>query len=89
MLSAPGTYDGNDSADLHVVEEPFGVSDTHADAAMGGRRNAEWGGKGNLTTLCDFVGDAVEADVAALATLGEARHPAHALIRAWCVIGLS
>ena len=55
---------------------------------MGRRRNAERGEKWNLAALRDFVGDAVEANVSALATLGETRHPAHALVRAWRVIGL-
>ncbi len=55
---------------------------------MGRRRNAERGEKWNLAALRDFVGDAVEANVSALATLGETCHPAHALVRAWRVIGL-
>ncbi len=55
---------------------------------MGRRRNAERGEKWNLAALCDFVGDAVEADVAALATLGESCHPAHALVWVRCVIRL-
>ena len=89
MLSAPGTHDRHHSADLHVLKQPFGISDTHADAAMGRGRNAERGEKWNLAGLRDFVWDAVEADVAALATLGESCHPAHALVRVWRVIGLS
>ena len=85
MLSAPGTHYGDHGADFHVVKQPFGVSDTHADAAMGRGRNAERGEKWNLASLRDFVWDAVEADVAALATLGESCHPAHALAWVWCV----
>ena len=55
---------------------------------MGRRRNTKRGEKWNLAALRDFVGDAVEANVSALATLGETRHPAHALVRVRCVIGL-
>ena len=52
---------------------------------MGRRRNTKRGEKWNLAALRDFVGDAMEADVPALATLGEACHPAHALVWVWCV----
>ncbi len=55
---------------------------------MGRGRNTKRGEKWNLATLRDFVGNAVEADVPALAALGESCHPAHALVRAWCVIRL-
>lgn len=56
---------------------------------MGRGRNAERGEKWNLAALCDFVRDAVEADVSTLTALGETRHPAHALVRVWRVISLS
>ena len=89
VLSAPGTHDRHHGADFHVVKQPFGIGNTHADAAMGRRRNTKWGRKWNLTALSDFVRDAMEADVPALATLSETCHPAHALVRVWRVIGLS
>ena len=87
-MSAPGTHDRHHGADLHVVKQPFGVSNAHADAAMGRRRNTERGGKWNLARLRDFVRDAMKANVPAFATLGETCHPAHALVRVWCVKSL-
>ena len=56
---------------------------------MGRGRNAERGEKWNLAALRDFVGDAMEADVSAFATLGESGHPTHAFVRVWCVKSLS
>ena len=89
VLSAPGTHDRHHGADFHVVKQPFGVSNAHADTAMGRRRNTERGRKWNLAGLRDFVGDAVEANVPAFATLGETCHPAHALVRVRRVKSLS
>ena len=89
VLSAPGTHYGDHGADLHVVKQPFGVSNTHADASMGRRRDTEWGWKRNFASLRDFVWDAMKANVSALATLGESGHPPHAFVRVWCVKSLS
>ena len=89
VLSAPGTHYGDHCADFHVVKQPFGVSDTHADAAMGRRRNTERGGKWNLARLRDLVGNAMKANVPTFATLGESGHPPHAFVRVWCVKSLS
>ena len=52
---------------------------------MGRRRDTKRGEEWNLAALRDFVGNAVEANVPALAALGESSHPAHALVRVGCV----
>ena len=83
------SLDDDGGPDFDVFKEMPRHVVRHTDAAVGRRRNSEWGRKWNLTTLCDFVWDAMEANVAALAAFGESSHPAHVLVRVWCVIGLS
>ena len=79
-MSAPGANNGDNGADLHVGEQPLGIGDTNANAAMRGRRHSERGWERDFPGFRDFVGNAVKADVAALATFRETGHEAHAFI---------
>ena len=87
-MSAPSANDCHDSADLHVFKDPFGVGDSHANAAMRNRGDSEGGIKRNVPVLCHLVGDAMEPDVAPLTALGESRHELHAFTGVGFVEGL-
>lgn len=87
-MSAPSAYDCHNGAELHVLKDPFGIGDSHANAAMRNRGNSEWGIEGNIAVLGHLVGDAMEPDVSPLATLGESRHELHAFFGVRGVEGL-
>ena len=78
-MSAPSANNGHDGADLHVFKDPFGIGDSHANAAMRNRGDSERGIERDVTVLGHLVGDAMEPNVSTLATLGESRHELHAL----------
>ena len=88
-MSAPSANNGHDGADLHVFKDPFGIGDSHANAAMRNGGNSERGVEGDFAVLGHLVGDAMEPNVSALATFGESRHELHALSGVRGVEGLS
>ena len=78
-MSAPSANNGNDGAQLHVFEDPFGVGNSHANAAMRNRGDSERGVERNVAVLGHLVRDAMEPNVSTFATLGGSRHELHAL----------